>query len=150
MKKIRLLLSLLFLITISACSGASTTQSASGGDDSGAVVDQQSGQEPFIPFAGLTRIELLTPSSGAGEKPLFEWLPIEGASEYSLFLQFPDGQPYWSWLGSATTVYLGGSSSAPSPDAAGPILLDGMSWAVIAFDTQGNVIASSNLQAISP
>ena len=134
---------------VAGCSSpGTTTQTGGNGAASGAPTEPPS--EPFVPFSGLTTIELLTASSGAGEKPLFEWSPVDGAAQYSLFLQFTDGQPYWSWLGNSTSVYLGGSAEPPPADAAGPILLDGMSWAVIALDAEGNVIASSNLQSISP
>ncbi len=118
--------------------------------DSGPAAQQQPDSQPYLPFSGLTSIELLTPANGAGEKPLFEWAAVEGAARYSLILQFTDGQPYWAWSGSQTSVYLGGTHSPPAAEAAGPALQPGMAWAVLAFDAQQNIIAASQLQAISP
>ncbi len=139
------------LIIVSACSNKpSPSPSASGGNAQGTATEQAPSGEPFLPFSGLTSIQLLTPSSGAGIKPLFEWSPIDGAAQYSLFLQFSDGQPYWTWTGTSTSIYLGGTDSPPPEDAAGPILEDGMSWSIIALDAQGNIIATSALQLISP
>jgi len=139
-----------FLLAVTACSGAPTSVGQTGGEDTAASGQDQGSGEPFAPFPGVANIELMTATTGAGVKPLFEWSLVDGATRYSLFLQFSDGQPYWSWLGSSTSVYLGGYDTPPSEDAAGPILLDGMSWAVIALDAEGNVIASSKLQSISP
>jgi hypothetical protein len=133
---------------VAACSNSGGTQS--GGDSAGGGVSADQQGEPFAPFSGLDTIELLTPTSGVGQKPNFEWSAVDGAASYTLFLNFSDGQPYWTWSGEATSIYLGGYDSPPPADAAGPILLDGMSWAVIAFNTEANVIASSNLQPISP
>jgi len=140
------------LLTTYACSPGGSVEPGAGGDQPGAVEDGGSSgdSELFAPFAGVASIDLLTLASGAGEKPLFEWTPVEGATRYSLILQFPDGRPYWAWSGDANSVYLGGLDTAPPADAAGPILLEGMTWAVFAFDAEGNMIGSSAVQAISP
>lgn len=144
------LIAFALLLLVSACTSPPTgpTQSIDNNQNTGGA--GQTNGEPFLPMSGIASIDLLTPPSGAGSKPHFEWSAIEGALQYTLFLQFTDGQPYWSWTGSGTSIYLGGSDSPPPEDAAGPVLLDGMSWAVIALDAEGNVIASSNLQQISP
>lgn len=147
--KLKLMLIVLLTLSISACSSTAAS-SPSDSEGPSPTAQEQAQDEPFAPFAGAAAIELLTPTSDAGLKPLFEWSPVENASRYSVFLQFSDGQPYWSWSGAGTSVYLGGYDSAPPDDSAGPVLLDGMSWAVVAFDAQGTVIASSHLQPISP
>jgi hypothetical protein len=144
--------SIAILLSLTACA-ASGSQPPSANDGGGTVPtsgSQQADNEPFLPFSGLEQIELLTPTSGVGEKPLFEWSAAPGASSYALFLYFSDGNPYWAWSGESTSIYLGGYASAPPADAAGPILVDGMTWAVIAFDASENVIASSEKQPISP
>ena len=130
--------------------GAMVAGCSSPGGTSGVGVSDGKQGEPFAPFSGLDTIELLTSTSGVGQKPNFEWSAVDGAASYTLFLNFSDGQPYWTWIGEANSIYLGGYDSPPPADAAGPILLDGMSWAIIAFNAEGNVIASSILQPISP
>lgn len=147
--KLKLMLLALLTIAVSACSGT-TTSSPSGGDVANTTGQEQGSDKPFAPFSDLETIELLTPTSGVGQKPNFEWSAVDGAASYTLFLNFSDGQPYWTWSGQATSIYLGGYDSPPPADAAGPILLDGMSWAVIAFNTEANVVASSDLRLISP
>jgi hypothetical protein len=147
------LLAFALLLFSGACSSTGSQLGPSTGSDGGA--DGENGLpaadgELLAPFQGIAAIELLTPATGAGEKPLFEWTPVEGAARYSLILQFPDGRPYWAWSGDANSVYLGGLDTAPPADAAGPILLEGMTWAVFAFDAEGNMIGSSAVQAISP
>lgn len=141
---------LVILLATSACSNTGSSSTPAAGNNQDVATEEQTSLGSFVPFSRLATVELLTPSSGAGSKPKFEWSSVDGAAQYSLFLQFSDGQPYWSWTGSSTSIYLGGLDSAPPEDAAGPILLEGMSWAVIALDADGNVIASSNLQTISP
>jgi hypothetical protein len=142
-----LVLSAVLLLTL-ACSlgGAGAGDDAPPDSEGGAV---ESGQA-FAPFAGLESIELLTPTQGAGTKPLFEWSPVEGAARYALLVYFPDGEPYWAWTGAETSVYLGGGHEAPPEDAAGPSLVEGMSWAVLAFDGENNLIASSATRPIAP
>lgn len=134
----------LFTLLLQACGGGSTASTSGGGAAAGA------NGEAYVPLANIETVELLTPTSGVGIKPLFEWSPVQGAVNYSLYLQFPNGQPYWAWSGSVTSIYLGGTDSQPPDDAAGPILQKGMSWSVIAFDAENNIIASSVVQEISP
>lgn len=133
----------LVCFTLQAC-GAGAAQPSTGG------LLPASSEEPFAPFRELASVELLTPASGNGRKPLLEWMPVTGAVRYSLLVQFPDGQPYWAWGGDETSVYLGGAHSAPPPDASGPVLQPGMAWSVVAFDAEHNVIATSALQPLSP
>jgi hypothetical protein len=133
----------LICFTLQACSGSAAQTNAGGPQPVGS-------EAPFAPFSDLESIELLTPTTGAGLKPRFEWMPVQGAVRYSLLVQFPDGQPYWAWGGSETSVYLGGAHSTPPPNASGPLLQPGTAWSVIAFDAEHNVIATSGLQTISP
>lgn len=149
---VKLLLLSIVLLASNACSGGSSPgQTPGGGGEGGAgIANGADDGELFAPFPGITPIELLTPAAGVGQKPLFEWTPVKGAARFALFLQFPDGEPYWAWSGADSSIYLGGLESPPPEDAAGPILLEDMAWAVLAFDAEGNVIASSVLQSISP
>jgi hypothetical protein len=128
---------------LQACSAGAAQTNADGPQPVGS-------EAPFAPFAELESIELLTLASGVGPKPRFEWMPVQDAVRYSLLVQFADGEPYWAWGGSETSVYLGGAHSSPPPNASGPLLQPGMAWSVIAFDAEHNVIATSGLQLISP
>ncbi len=144
-------LSIIISVYAAACGGGQATGGT--GEQEGEAKATEAGQvsnEPFVPFADIATVELLTATNGVGIKPLFEWSPVNGAASYSVYVQFSDGQPYWAWSGTDTSVYLGGLHFAPPENAEGPILLDGMAWAVLAFDANGNVIASSVLQPISP
>lgn len=136
------LLVALFSLALQAC-GSSGQPAALGPQPVGS-------EAPFAPFSDLESIELLTPTTGAGLKPRFEWMPVQGAARYSLLVRFADGQAYWAWGGVETSVYLGGAHSSPPPNASGPLLQPGMAWSVIAFDAEQNVIATSGLQTISP
>jgi hypothetical protein len=105
---------------------------------------------PLIDLPGVEEITLTTPQEDAGVKPQFTWQPLEGAARYILVLYTVDLQPYWAWSGAAASVYLGGSDTAPRDDSAGPVLSAGMSWAVMAFDSDDRLIGSSVLRSISP
>jgi hypothetical protein len=108
--------------------------------------------EMLITLPGLAEIVLLTPTEGVGLKPRLEWEMVNGADRYALIIYHSNGQPYWAWEGSGTSVYLGGgdSETPPPENSAGPILVDGMTWGVMAFDTAGLLIASSTVRTISP
>jgi hypothetical protein len=106
--------------------------------------------EPFISAPNLVRLKLLTSTQGAGEKPLFQWEPVPDASYYQLAVFDEAGKPYWAWDGTAAQIYLGGTEEQPPADSSGPVIDQGYSWAVVAYDTQDHIIASSEVRAISP
>jgi len=106
--------------------------------------------EAYLPMLKLPEVELLTPTENAGKRPLFEWSSVPDAAWYSLVLKNGDGKPYWAWMGTQTRIYLGGSENQPPEESAGPVLSDGMRWAVVAYDKEGKPIASSRLRQISP
>ena len=99
---------------------------------------------------GGTPIEQLTPDQGVGTYPLFEWTAVPGAARYLLFVFDADGVMFWAWEGTATSVYLGGLDQPPTPGGMGPALDVPMSWAVIAFDAGGNLVAGSPTRPIAP
>ena len=99
---------------------------------------------------GGTPIEQLTPDQGVGTYPLFEWTAVPGAARYLLFVFDADGVMFWAWEGTGTSVYLGGLDQPPTPGSMGPALDVPMSWAVIAFDAGGNLIAGSPTRPIAP
>jgi hypothetical protein len=106
--------------------------------------------ESFLPAINLPEIELFTATENAGLKPLFEWAAVEGAAWYALVVKNAEGQTYWAWMGPENSIYLGGTTTQPGDDRAGPRLEPGMSWAVIAYDSEDSLIAASSLRPISP
>jgi len=103
----------------------------------------------YLPIGG-TPIELLIPEQGAGAYPLFEWSAVPDAAFYLLFVFDTNGVTYWAWEGTTTSVYLGGLDQPPTPGSMGPVLDVPMTWAVIAFDGDENLIASSAERPIAP
>lgn len=108
------------------------------------------GGELLVNAPGVAEITLTTPATGAGLKPLLAWEPLSGAVEYQVTVYTPAKQPYWAWSGAAASVYLGGGEAPPPEDAAGPVVSEGMYWAVLAFDAEGLIAGSSALAPISP
>ena len=103
----------------------------------------------FLTIPGAS-IALLTPETGVGPSPRFEWNAVPGAARYLLFVFDTNGQMFWGWDGTATSVYLGGLDNPPTPGTMGPVLDAPMTWAVIAYDAAGKLIASSPTRPIAP
>lgn len=158
-----------FLLIVSGCAGddgatdspggAGTTSSTTGtsAEESGSVGTSEPppettttlaiDEEIFLEGLDVPEIEQLTPRSGGGHRPLLEWSPVEGAVDYELTFFDREGFLYWAWEGSETSVFLGG---VEAPDGTpGPAALEGMSWAVVALDESGTVIAQSRVRSIS-
>jgi hypothetical protein len=106
--------------------------------------------EPFLSVPGIGRVNLLTDVQGGGEKPSLAWESIPGADRYQLVVFDEAGEPYWAWEGAQTQVYMGGSESQPPADSSGPVVGVGYSWAVVAYDANGQITASSELRPVSP
>jgi len=106
-------------------------------------------QPPRLLLPGLDPLELTGPTSGEGLHPELSWKPFEGAGHYVLYLYTPEGEMYWSWQGNETSVPVGGRPQLPD-DAAGPAVIEGMSWAVVAYDADQIPIGSSELAPIGP
>ncbi len=91
-------------MVVAACGG--------GGDDgSGAAETTTTTAAPDAPDlfanAGLTDIELTSPTDGGGQRPTLTWGAVEGAASYSVTVVEQDGDPYWAWEGAETTVRFG-------------------------------------------
>jgi hypothetical protein len=100
--------------------------------------------------AGFPVVDLVGPSSsGAGEYPLFGWEPVTGAASYQLVVSGPSG-PIWAWEGSATEIRLGAVDSEPPAGYGGPRLAGPSCWSVAALDTDGHVVAASEVVQVSP
>lgn len=125
--------------------GATTSTAGGTTENSGETLP--SGQ--YLPIGG-TPIEQLTPEQGAGAYPIFEWAAVPDTAYYLLFVFDTNGIMYWAWEGTATSIYLGGLDQPPVPGSMGPVLDAPMTWAVVAFDSAGNPIASSAERPISP
>lgn len=99
--------------------------------------------------SGFPGIELLTPASGGGTRPILEWVAVEGASHYLVAVRTPEGKGYWAWRTEDTSVPVGGWPRL-NEEANGPRVAKGMTWSVIAVDKDGTIIAVSNHRPISP
>ena len=116
--------------------------------DEGTQVDEPQG-EPFITGPNIANIKLLTDTQGVGEKPLLKWDAVENADYYQLVVFDEVGRPYWAWEGNTTQIYLGGTDVQPPENSSGPFISNGYSWAVVAYNAEGQVIASSAIRSIS-
>jgi hypothetical protein len=144
------------LVTGTACGG--TAGPTDGGGTSDPTDDTRTSstvQDPPAPrgqplIEGLPAITALgPPEGGAGEAPLFSWGPVPGASRYSLAVLGPEG-PLWAWQGEETEVYLGGLPFERPPGWAGPVIVAGSCWSVVALDAAGHVVAASEFLPVSP
>jgi hypothetical protein len=100
-------------------------------------------------LAGLEPITLNTPESGGGIRPELSWEPVAGADHYAVYVYAPNGRIYWSWQGRETSVPVGGRPVLPDA-ATGPSVVDGMTWAVVAYDTALQPVGSSAVVPIGP
>lgn len=97
---------------------------------------------------GLPAIELTTPHEGGGDRPVLSWQPVDGAASYTLVLRDGNGRTYWSWIGTATEVPVGG---VDLPDTvSGPRVSDDTTWAVMALDDALLPVAVSEVRPIRP
>lgn len=102
---------------------------------------------PVLDIGGAEPITLLT-GSGGGDRPVFEWQPIDKATLYVVAVYDADGRPYWSGRTSETSLPLG---SVPLPDEiSGPRIDASFTWAVYALDNAAQIVATSELRQISP
>jgi hypothetical protein len=117
-------------------------------DDHGDTAPPESVEPPL--FEGLPgTVTLLTATFGGGIRPRLEWEPVDGADYYSVFLYAPSGRVYWGWAGRATGVHVGGEPQIRE-DGPGASIIDGMSWAVLAYDSASLPIAVSPQRPIAP
>lgn len=98
---------------------------------------------------GLPGIELLTPSSGGGTRPILEWTEVNGADHYLVSVKTAEGNGYWAWRTDTTSVPVGGPPRL-NEEAVGPRIVTGMTWSVIALDRSDAIIAASNNRPIAP
>ena len=97
-----------------------------------------------VPIIGVT-----SPLAGGGPRPVLAWLPVEGAVGYELSLFAPSGEIYWAWSGTTESIPVGGEPLL-GPNSAGPAVIPGMSWYVLAIDDQGLIVGQSPQVAVAP
>jgi hypothetical protein len=163
-RPLHLLIGLLLLGAASCTSGdsddsvaepAAADETASTPSDTNAAADTPSETGADAPSGpplveGLPIIEVFGPPEvGAGLAPQFRWEPIAAATRYSLALRAPDG-PQWAWQGEETEIYIGGLPFERPPGWAGPVIVAGTCWAVMARGADGHVIAASEYLSVSP
>jgi len=81
---------------------------------------------------------------------LFAWEAVSGTSRYQLYIFDEAGEPYWAWEGTGTQIYMGGTDAQPPNDSSGPSIDAGYTWAVAAYDSDGKILAASEIRSISP
>jgi hypothetical protein len=106
--------------------------------------------ESFLSAPDVAVVKLLTDLKGAGAKPLFQWEAIPAADRYQLIVFDEAGDPYWAWEGTQTQIYMGGTQSQPPDDSSGPSIGSGYTWAVMAYSSDGKLLAVSEVRKISP
>lgn len=104
-------------------------------------------EEPAI--AGVDLIELSTPTSGGGTRPLLEWAAVDGAALYFVNIYTETGGPYWSAVTAETSTCVGGPLQVPA-GRTGPNVADGYTWVVYAEDADRTLLAVSAQRPIAP
>ena len=151
MKKSIIFIIVLFLFLITACNSKNSTVISTENLELITPSYEMSKENILNPVAlNLKEIDLITAKSDVGLFPFFEWEPVESAIRYNLLLIDKEGRAYWAWEGSENSIYLGGYYESPAHDSSGPILYEKMSWYILAFDSNNQLIASSVRQEISP
>ena len=153
MRRVALLGLALVAFVAAACGGSGAKPEGNGnGNGNNGNGSQGSGSGTIVTlprpavFAELAMVELVAPGrANAGEAPTFEWKSVSGATAYRLFVLAPDG-PTWAWTGDATSIRYGGVEEGVS----GPALKAGSWWSVAALGSDDDVIAMSELRAVSP
>lgn len=105
---------------------------------------------PFLLDHGIDvgLVELTTPVTGGGPRPVLSWEPVDGAAVYAVVVHDVDGAPYWGWELEDTSVRLG---LEERPDSApGPRVAEGMTWSVVAYDADWLPLAASERRPIAP
>jgi len=103
--------------------------------------------EPLL--AGATPVLQGTPTEGVGLRPTLSWEAVDGADTYFLVVKDDTGLAYWSWLGTESSVPLGGAAF-PEDIGNGPTIGPGYTWSVSAYAPDGTLLAISGDRPIAP
>jgi hypothetical protein len=112
------------------------------------AVPSTAAADPVLPET--EEIAQTTKKRGVGPHPVLRWKAVEAATRYLLVVQTPKGDPYWSWQGTETRVRFGGGPLDAPRNSDGATLTRKLVWFVVAFDTDGSIIASSAKRKIAP
>lgn len=154
MRTIRTLLTAACLaVVLTACGGGSSSDDAArdgAGDAAGASGDAVGVVARVAAAGDLPTVELLAPgATAAGAYPRFRWSAVDGADLYRIAVLDESG-PVWAWEVDTTEVRLGGIEDEPS-EGYGGIRLEGPAWwSVTAITEAGEIVAMSDLRAVSP
>lgn len=115
-------------------------------EDASPAVDEAEGAPR--PDLGLPELVLTTPQAGEGPRPLLTWEPVDGAATYAVTVYAGAGEAArWSWRGEETSVRVG---FVDDTTVGGPNVIDGMTWNVLALDSDDEPIAQSNERPLAP
>lgn len=106
--------------------------------------------EPFLSAPRVGNIKQLTNTERVGMKPLLAWEAVREANRYHLIVFDETGEPYWAWEGLQTQIYMGGTDSQPPDDSSGPSVDRGYTWVVVAYGSDEQIVAASEVRPISP
>mgnify|MGYP001084730826 FL=1 len=94
-------------------------------------------------------IVVVDPTTETGSPhPTLSWQPVDAAASYWLVLHDADGEPFWAWTGTDTSIRVGGGGSPDINQTAA--LHQEMTWRVAAFDGEGVLVALSDPAALAP
>jgi hypothetical protein len=98
----------------------------------------------------IPAIEVLTPAAGGGERPLLEWVAVDGAASYHVVVQ-SDGEPYWAWVGATTSVPLGGGEVGSDPGLLAVLTPDAaFTFTVTAWGADDELLGASPASPLAP
>ena len=98
---------------------------------------------------GVPALEILTPASGGGERPVLEWASVDGADTYDVVALTADGEPYWAWVGQTNSVVFGGGDGDAGPGQLA-VVYGPLTWTVAAFGADGALLALSDPAPLAP
>lgn len=94
-------------------------------------------------------ISLETASEGGGKHPLLQWSELDGVDYYGVYVYAPSGDAYWFWRGAESSIYVGGSVQLDD-DAMGVAITAEMTWGVVGYSEDGEVVGVSVLAPLAP
>ena len=128
---------------------AATTTPAEAPDEPATETPDAGSAPTILSSLELPTIEFTMSSSGLGVRPLLEWAAVDGAAEYQLVVLDSDGEPYWAWVAAEPSVPFEGGEAGSEPGQLA-ILHEPMTVSVVAYDTAGAPIATSELFPLAP